>query len=39
VLFLNPGCVTRPNRGAPASAARLLIAADDTIEWRPVQLR
>ena len=23
VLFLNPGCVTRPNRGAPASVALL----------------
>ena len=26
VLFLNPGCVTRPNRGAPASVAHLEIA-------------
>src|SRR4030095_14075270 len=26
VLFLNPGCVTRPNRGAPPSVAWLEIA-------------
>src|SRR4051812_39306584 len=35
VLFLNPGCVTRPNRGAPASVAYLEIAADGKMEWRP----
>ena len=34
VLFLNPGCVTRPNRGAPASVAYLDIAADGTLDWR-----
>ncbi len=34
VRFLNPGCVTRPNRGAPASAAYLEIAADGKIAWR-----
>lgn len=34
VLFLNPGCVTRPNRGAPASVAHLEIAADGKIDWR-----
>lgn len=39
VLFLNPGCVTRPNRGAPASAAYLEIAADGKLEWRLVRLR
>ncbi|MEY2497910.1 MAG: uncharacterized protein QOD12_1466 [Verrucomicrobiota bacterium] len=39
VLFLNPGCVTRPNRGAPASVANLEIAADGKLTWRPVGLR
>src|SRR6476659_9971226 len=34
VRFLNPGCVTRPNRGAPASVALLEIAADGKISWR-----
>jgi len=38
VLFLNPGCVTRPNRGAPPSAAWLEIA-DGRIDWRLVPLR
>jgi uncharacterized protein len=39
VLFLNPGCVTRPNRGAPASAANLEIASDGKISWRTIKLR
>ncbi len=39
VLFLNPGCVTRPNRGAPASAAYLSIAADGKLDWRLILLR
>jgi uncharacterized protein len=39
VLFLNPGCVTRPNRGAPASAAYLEIAADGALGWRLTTLR
>jgi predicted phosphodiesterase len=38
VLFLNPGCVTRPNRGAPPSVAWLEIA-DGKIDWKPVPLR
>jgi hypothetical protein len=38
VLFLNPGCVTRPNRGAPASVAWLEIA-DAKITWKLVPLR
>ncbi len=38
VLFLNPGCVTRPNRGAPASIAHLEITADGKIDWRLVLL-
>lgn len=39
VRFLNPGCVTRPNRGAAASVAHLVIAADGRIEWRLSTLR
>lgn len=35
VLFLNPGCVTRPNRGAPPSAAWLQIA-NGKISWKLV---
>ncbi|HEY3661475.1 MAG TPA: metallophosphoesterase family protein [Candidatus Udaeobacter sp.] len=38
VLFLNPGCVTRPNRGAPASVAWLELA-DVKIIWKLVPLR
>lgn len=38
VLFLNPGCVTRPNRGAPPSVAWLEIDAGK-INWRLVPLR
>jgi putative phosphoesterase len=33
VLFLNPGCVTRPNRGAPASVAYLDVGAAGQINW------
>ena len=39
VLFLNPGCVTRPNRGAAASAANLKIAEDGSLSWQTVKLR
>jgi uncharacterized protein len=39
VRFLNPGCVTRPNRGAPASVAFLEIAANGELRWRPATLR
>ena len=38
VLFLNPGCVTRANQGAPPSVAWLEIA-DKKIIWRIVPLR
>ena len=38
VWFLNPGCVTRPNRGEPPSAAWLEIV-DGKINWRLVNLR
>jgi putative phosphoesterase len=34
VLFLNPGCVTRPNRGAPPSVAYLEIAPEGKLTWR-----
>lgn len=37
VLFLNPGCVTRPNRGAPPSAAWLEIA-NAKINWQLIAL-
>lgn len=39
VLFLNPGCVTRPNRGAPASVATLAIAPDGKLEWSLTRTR
>lgn len=38
VRFLNPGCVTRPNRGAPASVAWLSIDASGTLAWELVRL-
>ena len=38
VLFLNPGCVPRPNRGAPSSVAWLKIT-DGKITWNLVPLR
>jgi uncharacterized protein len=37
VLLLNPGCVTRPNCGAPPSVAWLEIA-DGRVGWKLVQL-
>jgi putative phosphoesterase len=39
VRFLNPGCVTRPNRGAPASVAHIEIAADGALTWQLTRLR
>jgi len=38
VLFLNPGCVTRPNQGATPSVAWLEIA-DGKVSWELVRLR
>jgi putative phosphoesterase len=38
VLFLNPGCVTRPNQGSPASVAWLEIT-NGKLNWRSVPLR
>lgn len=34
--FLNPGCITRPNRGAPASFAWLEILGERAYRWTPV---
>ena len=38
VLFLNPGCVTRPNRGSPPSVAWLEIRGGK-IGWKLLPLR
>ena len=38
VLFLNPGCVTRANQGAPPSVAWLEIAGGK-VNWKLVPLR
>jgi putative phosphoesterase len=38
ILFLNPGCVTRPNRGAAPSVAWMELL-DGKVKWRPVALR
>jgi len=32
--FLNPGCITRPNRGAPSSHAWLVLEDGKPYEWR-----
>jgi uncharacterized protein len=34
VRWLNPGCISRPNRGAPASFAWLTLAAGRPLGWR-----
>jgi putative phosphoesterase len=39
VLFLNPGCVTRPNRGAAPSVAWLEITDDGKLDWKLKSLR
>jgi putative phosphoesterase len=39
VRFLNPGCVTRPNQGAPSSVAFLQISTDKKIHWQIERLR
>ncbi len=39
VLFLNPGCVTRPNRGAPPSVATLTISPEGKLSWSLTRLR
>jgi uncharacterized protein len=36
--FLNPGCITRPNRGAPASYAWLRLDEGRKVEWSLVRV-
>jgi uncharacterized protein len=36
VRFLNPGCISRPNRGAPASHAWLRVGSKGAVEWEIV---
>jgi predicted phosphodiesterase len=38
VRWLNPGCITRPNRGAPASFAWLSIDRRKKVRWELVRL-
>ncbi|HVS53124.1 MAG TPA: metallophosphoesterase family protein [Opitutaceae bacterium] len=38
VRWLNPGCITRPNRGAPASFAWLTVGAGRIADWKLVRL-
>jgi uncharacterized protein len=38
VRFLNPGCITRPNRGAPASYAWLEVGRGKPLTWQLVRL-
>jgi predicted phosphodiesterase len=38
VRWLNPGCVSRPNRGVPPSFAWLELAAQKIIAWKLVRL-
>jgi hypothetical protein len=38
VRFLNPGCITRPNRGAPASFGWLQLSQGEPLEWQLVSL-
>ena len=39
VLFLNPGCMRPPNRGAAPSVAWLEISNSGTLNWTPKSLR
>ena len=38
VRFLNPGCITRPNRGAPASYAWLTLHEGQEPMWKIVRI-
>lgn len=38
VRWLNPGCITRPNRGAPASFAWLTLGRKKAPEWELVRV-
>jgi putative phosphoesterase len=39
IRFLNPGCVTRPNRGAPPSVAWLNVSDDGKLSWELKSIR
>ncbi len=39
VRFLNPGCITRPNRGAPASFAWLTLGDSGELMWKIMPVR
>jgi putative phosphoesterase len=39
IRFLNPGCVSRPNRGAPPSVAWLEFQDERGFDWKLVRLR
>jgi putative phosphoesterase len=39
VLLLNPGCVTRPNRGAAPSVAWLEVSDNGKLDWKLKSLR
>jgi putative phosphoesterase len=38
VRFLNPGCITRPNRGAPASFAWMTLEQGRIATWKVMRL-
>jgi uncharacterized protein len=38
VRWLNPGCITRPNRGAPASFAWLTIERGKPLRWELIRV-
>lgn len=38
VRWLNPGCITRPNRGAPASYAWLTLEPEKPLRWQLVRV-
>src|SRR6185436_2332708 len=38
VRWLNPGCITRPNRGAPASFAWLTVGRGKAFQWEVVRV-
>ncbi|MES2694000.1 MAG: metallophosphoesterase family protein [Verrucomicrobiota bacterium] len=38
VRWLNPGCITRPNRGAPASFAWLTFKGGKELQWELVRV-
>ena len=38
VRWLNPGCISRPNRGAPASFGWLTISREKPPEWKLVRI-